>query len=200
MSSTKSIPFQYFTAAPVAILKNDSCLNSVRLHFYGTEAINAFAEGTADAGQCKCTENAFGEGHVKEAGHGHGQRLGHSHGFSDGDEESGVWHVVVSQVLELGIVSHSIIIGISLGVSHSPWISIGTAVASVYNPNSPGALIVEGILDSISAGILVYMALVDLIAADFLSKRMSCNFRLQVVSYLMLFLGAGLMSLLAIWA
>ncbi|KAH9800013.1 putative beta-1,3-galactosyltransferase 12 [Citrus sinensis] len=214
MSSTKSIPFQYFTAAPVAILKNDSCLNSVRLHFYGTEAINAFAEGTADAGQCKCTENAFGEGHVKEAGHGHGQRLGHSHGFSDGDEESGV--------LELGIVSHSIIIGISLGVSHSPCtirpliaalsfhqffegfalggISIGTAVASVYNPNSPGALIVEGILDSISAGILVYMALVDLIAADFLSKRMSCNFRLQVVSYLMLFLGAGLMSLLAIWA
>ncbi|KAH9761618.1 putative beta-1,3-galactosyltransferase 12 [Citrus sinensis] len=186
MSSTKSIPFQYFTAAPVAILKNDSCLNSVRLHFYGTEAINAFAEGTADAGQCKCTENAFGE------------------------------------VLELGIVSHSIIIGISLGVSHSPCtirpliaalsfhqffegfalggISIGTAVASVYNPNSPGALIVEGILDSISAGILVYMALVDLIAADFLSKRMSCNFRLQVVSYLMLFLGAGLMSLLAIWA
>lgn len=152
------------------------------------------------------------------------------------------------QVLELGIVSHSIIIGISLGVSHSPctirpliaalsfhqffegfalggciWqaqfntqsatlmacffalttpvgISIGTAAASVYNPNSPGALIVEGILDSMSAGILVYMALVDLIAADFLSKRMSCNFRLQVVSYLMLFLGAGLMSLLAIWA
>ncbi|KAH9800012.1 putative beta-1,3-galactosyltransferase 12 [Citrus sinensis] len=185
MSSTKSIPFQYFTAAPVAILKNDSCLNSVRLHFYGTEAINAFAEGTADAGQ-----------YIEV-----------------------LW---VGPVLELGIVSHSIIIGISLGVSHSPCtirpliaalsfhqffegfalggISIGTAVASVYNPNSPGALIVEGILDSISAGILVYMALVDLIAADFLSKRMSCNFRLQVVSYLMLFLGAGLMSLLAIWA
>jgi len=44
------------------------------------------------------------------------------------------------------------------------------------------------------------MALVDLIAADFLSKRMSCNFRLQVVSYCMLFLGAGLMSSLAVWA
>ena len=36
---------------------------------------------------------------MKEAGHGHGQGLGHSHGFSDGDEESGVRHVVVSQVL-----------------------------------------------------------------------------------------------------
>lgn len=152
------------------------------------------------------------------------------------------------QVLELGIVSHSIIIGISLGVSHSPCtirpliaalsfhqffegfalggcisqaqfktssatlmacffaittplgIGIGTGIASVYNPYSSGALIVEGVLDSMSAGILVYMALVDLIAADFLSKRMSCNFRLQVVSYFMLFVGAGLMSLLAIWA
>lgn len=50
MSSTKSIPFQYLIAALIAILK----------HFYGTEAINAFAEGAAGAGQCKCTENAFG--------------------------------------------------------------------------------------------------------------------------------------------
>ncbi|GLT32777.1 hypothetical protein SLA2020_074190 [Shorea laevis] len=80
-------------------------------------------------------------------------------------------------------------------------IGIGTAIASFYNPDGVGgALIAEGILDCLSAGILVYMALVDLIAADFLSKRMSCNFRLQVVSYCMLFLGAGLMSLPAIWA
>lgn len=152
------------------------------------------------------------------------------------------------QILELGILSHSVIIGLSLGVSQSPCtirpliaalsfhqffegfalggcisqaqfktlsttimacffaittpagIGIGTAISSFYNPNSPRALAAEGILDSLSAGILVYMALVDLIAADFLSKRMSCNFRLQVVSYCMLFLGAGLMSSLAVWA
>ncbi|KAL5539964.1 hypothetical protein UlMin_045187, partial [Ulmus minor] len=187
--------------------------------------------------------------HVREQSHGHGSGHGHSHGLGDGDdEESGVRHVVVSQVLELGIVSHSVIIGLSLGVSQSPCtirpliaalsfhqffegfalggcisqaqfktssaaimacffamttpagIGIGTAIASFYNPYSTGALIAEGILDSLSAGILIYMALVDLIAADFLSKRMSCNFRLQIVSYFMLFLGAGLMSLLAIWA
>lgn len=152
------------------------------------------------------------------------------------------------QILELGIVSHSVIIGLSLGVSESPCtirpliaalsfhqffegfalggcisqaqfkttsavvmacffalttpagIGVGTTIASFYNPNSPRALVTEGILDCLSAGILVYMALVDLIAADFLSKRMSCNFRLQVVSYAMLFLGAGLMAMLAIWA
>ncbi|CAF2075816.1 fe(2+) transport protein 3, chloroplastic [Brassica napus] len=185
------------------------------------------------------------DGHQKiDIGHAHGH--GHAHGGLE--LGSGARHVIVSQVLELGIVSHSIIIGISLGVSQSPCtirpliaalsfhqffegfalggcisqaqfrnksatimacffalttpigIGIGTAVASSFNSHSVGALVTEGILDSLSAGILVYMALVDLIAADFLSKRMSCNFRLQIVSYMMLFLGAGLMSSLAIWA
>lgn len=78
-------------------------------------------------------------------------------------------------------------------------VGVGVGVASFYNANSPRALVVEGILDSISAGILIYMALVDLIAADFLSRRMSCNIRLQGASYVALFLGAGSMSALAIW-
>lgn len=147
----------------------------------------------------------------------------------------------------MGIVSHSIIIGISLGVSHSPCtirpllvalsfhqffegfalggcvaeasltprgsammafffaittpigVAVGAAIASVYDSYSVGALVAEGVLDSLSAGILVYMALVDLIAADFLSKKMSVDFKLQIVSYCFLFLGAGMMSSLAIW-
>ncbi|CAH2038317.1 unnamed protein product [Thlaspi arvense] len=188
--------------------------------------------------------------HRHSHSNGHGTCDGHAHGHAHGnhDVENGARHVVVSQILELGIVSHSIIIGLSLGVSQSPCtirpliaalsfhqffegfalggcisqaefrnksatvmacffalttpvgIGVGIAVASSFNSHSPGALVTEGILDSLSAGILVYMALVDLIAADFLSKRMSCNVRLQVVSYVMLFLGAGLMSALAIWA
>ncbi|CAI9784866.1 unnamed protein product [Fraxinus pennsylvanica] len=128
------------------------------------------------------------EGHSSSHGHSH------SHGIGGGDEDGGVRHVVVSQVLELGIVSHSIIIGLSLGVSHSPCtirpligaLSFhqffeGIAVSSSYNPKSSRALVVEGIFDSISAGILVYMALVDLIAADLLSKKMSCKVRLQLL-------------------
>ncbi|CAN8327128.1 unnamed protein product [Cochlearia groenlandica] len=179
------------------------------------------------------------------AGHGHGHGHGHDHG--DVGLDSGVRHVVVSQILEMGIVSHSIIIGISLGVSHSPCtirpllvalsfhqffegfalggcvaeanltprgsaimaffftittpigVALGTAVASSYNSYSVAALVAEGVLDSLSAGILVYMALVDLIAADFLSKKMSVDFKVQIVSYCFLFLGAGMMSSLAIW-
>ncbi|KAL0558141.1 hypothetical protein IC582_006706 [Cucumis melo] len=214
------------------------------MHIVGMHAHAAHHRHNHPQGKEAC------DGHVAvhDHGHGHAHGHGHSHGLDVDDDESGVRHVVVSQILELGIVSHSVIIGLSLGVSHSPCtirpliaalsfhqffegfalggcisqaqfntlstslmavffaittplgIAVGAAVASTYNPNSTGALVAEGILDSLSAGILVYMALVDLIAADFLSKRMSCNFRLQLVSYCTLFLGAGLMSSLALWA
>ncbi|CAL9053799.1 unnamed protein product [Musa banksii] len=179
--------------------------------------------------------------HARDHGHGHA----HAHAHEEGDH---VRHVVVSQILELGIVSHSVIIGLSLGVSRSPCtirplvaalsfhqffegfalggcisqaqfnhlaaalmacffaittpagIAAGAGVASSFNANSPRSLVVEGLLDSVSAGILIYMALVDLIAADFLGRRMSSSVKLQVASYAALFVGAGSMSILAIWA
>ncbi|KAL2548507.1 Zinc transporter 9 [Forsythia ovata] len=56
------------------------------------------------------------EWRAKEHSDGHS----HSHPIGGWDEEGGLRHVVVSQVLELGIVSHSVIIGLSLGVSHNP--------------------------------------------------------------------------------
>ncbi|GFP90115.1 zinc transporter 4 chloroplastic [Phtheirospermum japonicum] len=210
------------------------------MHIVGMHAHAAHHRHSHSLEEGACAGHVTGD----DDSHGHS----HSHGFGGGDEEGGVRHIVVSQVLELGIVSHSVIIGLSLGVSHSPCtirpligalsfhqffegfalggcisqakfrslhstlmacffavttplgIAVGIGISSIYNANSARALIIEGILDSISAGILVYMALVDLIAADFLSKRMSCNVRLQVVSYFVLFLGAVLMSSLAVWA
>ncbi|TQE11133.1 hypothetical protein C1H46_003139 [Malus baccata] len=218
------------------------------MHIVGMHAHAAHHGHSHAHGQAGCDGHVTRESEPEHGHDSHGHGHGHSHGFGDDDEDGGVRHVVVSQILELGIVSHSVIIGLSLGVSQSPCtigplvaalsfhqffegfalggcisqaqfktlattlmacffavttplgIGVGTAISSFYNPYSAGALVTEGILDSMSAGILVYMALVDLIAADFLSKRMSCNFRLQLVSYCCLFVGAGLMSLLAIWA
>ena len=69
-----------------------------------------------------------------------------------------------------------------------------------YNPNSPTSLAVSGVFDSISTGILIYMALVDLIAVDFTSSRFRADGRLQMAGYGALVLGAGLMTLLALWA
>ncbi|XP_020253714.1 zinc transporter 8-like [Asparagus officinalis] len=152
------------------------------------------------------------------------------------------------QVLELGILVHSVIIGISLGASESPstirplvaaltfhqlfegmglggcivqakfkvksmammilffslttpvGIAIGIGIASIYNENSPTALIVEGILNSAAAGILIYMALVDILAADFMSPRVQSKGLLQLSLNVSLLVGAGLMSMLAKWA
>ncbi|XP_077242805.1 zinc transporter 8-like [Tasmannia lanceolata] len=177
---------------------------------------------------------------------------GHSHGSAFVSENMNtsdlIRHRIISQVLELGIVVHSVIIGISLGASQSPLtikplvaalsfhqffegmglggcivqarftvktmavmvlffslttpvgIMIGIGISSIYNENSPTALIVEGILNSASSGILIYMALVDLLAADFMNPRMQENWKLQLWANASLLLGAGCMSVMAKWA
>ncbi|ONI17885.1 hypothetical protein PRUPE_3G185500 [Prunus persica] len=174
---------------------------------------------------------------------------GHAHGSVDTSPSTQLLrHRVISQVLELGIIVHSVIIGISLGASESPdtirplvaaltfhqffegmglggcisqakfkargvaimalffslttpvGIAIGIGISNVYEENSPTALIVEGVFNAASAGILIYMSLVDLLAADFMNPKMQSNGRLQAGANIALLLGAGCMSLLANWA
>ncbi|XWS30946.1 hypothetical protein CRYUN_Cryun23aG0034700 [Craigia yunnanensis] len=79
-------------------------------------------------------------------------------------------------------------------------IVIGIGISNIYDESSPTALIVEGIFIAASAGILIYMALVDLLAEDFMNPKLQNNGILQVGASVSLLLGAALMSLLAIWA
>ncbi|KAJ0975920.1 hypothetical protein J5N97_017885 [Dioscorea zingiberensis] len=181
--------------------------------------------------------------------HSHGGHAhAHAHALQDESLSERIRNRVISQVLELGIVVHSVIIGISLGASQRSstirplvgalsfhqffegiglggcivqanfrakatvimamffsltapvGIALGIAVSSSYNENSSTALIVEGLFNAASAGILIYMALVDLLAADFMNPRMQSNGRLQFGAHLALLLGSVLMSLLAKWA
>ncbi|KAG6337374.1 hypothetical protein ID866_1697 [Astraeus odoratus] len=81
-------------------------------------------------------------------------------------------------------------------------IAVGLGVRSTYNPGSTTASIVSGVMDSLSAGILLYTGLVELLAHEFLfSKEMSqaSNGRVAYAVICMLF-GTGLMSLLGRWA
>lgn len=80
-------------------------------------------------------------------------------------------------------------------------IAIGLGVRTTYNPNSDTANIVSGVLDSISAGILIYTGLVELLARDFLFDplRTKDNKRLSFMVFCVL-LGAGIMALLGKWA
>ncbi|KAB8234208.1 high-affinity Zn(2+) transporter zrt1 [Aspergillus alliaceus] len=152
-------------------------------------------------------------------------------------------------VLEFGVIFHSVIIGLNLGVtgeefstlypvlvfhqsfeglgigarmsaipfrkgSWLPWIlcslyglttpisiAIGLGVRTTYNSGSYTANVVSGVLDAISAGILIYTGLVELLARDFLfdPHRTRDNKRLTFMVISML-LGAGVMALLGKWA
>jgi zinc transporter 1/2/3 len=152
-------------------------------------------------------------------------------------------------ILEFGVIFHSVVIGLNLGVvgdefstlypvlvfhqsfeglgigarmsaipfrpgSWLPWIlcaayglttpiaiAIGLGVRTTYNPNSFTANVVSGVLDAMSAGILIYTGLVELLARDFLFNPMRTkdNKRLTFMVICVL-LGAGLMSLLGKWA
>jgi len=79
-------------------------------------------------------------------------------------------------------------------------VAIGIAISGSYDENSPKALVVQGVFESAAAGILIYMALVDLLAADFMNPKLQANVRIQLGSHISLLLGAGSMSVLAKWA
>ncbi|XP_031280876.1 probable zinc transporter 8 [Pistacia vera] len=183
--------------------------------------------------------------------------FGHMHGHShhlDQTKTAGsvgsqlMRYRVIAMVLELGIVVHSIVIGLSVGASNNtcsikgliaalcfhqmfegmglggcilqaeyklfkkmvmvfffavttPFgIALGIALSNTYKENSPTALISVGLLNASSAGLLIYMALVDLLAADFMGQKLQGSIRLQLKSYVAVLLGAGGMSLMAKWA
>ncbi|KAE8039306.1 hypothetical protein FH972_011732 [Carpinus fangiana] len=158
---------------------------------------------------------------------------------------------LVSQVLEIGIIFHSVIIGVTMGMSQNqctirPLVAalafhqifegmgLGGCIAQAgfgfgttaymcfmfavttpagivmgmilfsmtgYDDSNPNALIMEGLLGSFSSGILIYMALVDLIAVDFFhNKMMSSSPWMKKTSYIALTLGSIAMSILALWA
>ncbi|OAY24184.1 zinc transporter 6, chloroplastic [Manihot esculenta] len=158
---------------------------------------------------------------------------------------------LVSQVLEIGIIFHSVIIGVTMGMSQNQCtirplvaalafhqifegmglggciaqagfsfgtvaymcfmfsvttplgIVLGMIVFSLtgYDDNNPNALIMEGLLGSLSSGILIYMGLVDLIALDFFhNKLMNSTPWLKKTSFIALTVGSTAMSILALWA
>ncbi|KAH7105954.1 zinc-regulated transporter 2, partial [Auriculariales sp. MPI-PUGE-AT-0066] len=81
-------------------------------------------------------------------------------------------------------------------------IAVGLGARKSYEPESPTALMVSGVFDSLSAGVLLYTGVAELLAHEFLFNphlaRMS-NKRLTFACVSML-LGAALMSLLGRWA
>lgn len=83
-------------------------------------------------------------------------------------------------------------------------IAIGLGIRHTYNPDSTTASIVSGILDSLSAGVLMYTGLVELLAHEFLySGDMApghASGGKVFYACACMVAGAGLMALLGKWA
>ncbi|KAG2546959.1 fe(2+) transport protein 1-like [Panicum virgatum] len=234
-------------------------VDSLMLTFYNRKRSGNTSGRRAGAAVADHESPAHGHGH----GHGHWHGHGHGHGdivaaesaavakLEDEDEASKVQlrrNRVVVQVLEMGIIVHSVVIGLGMGASQSvctirplvaamcfhqlfegmglggcilqaeyglrmraglvfffstttPFgIALGLALTRVYRENSPTALVVVGLLNAASAGLLHYMALVELLAADFMGPRLQGSVRLQLLSFAAVLLGAGGMSVMAKWA
>jgi len=86
--------------------------------------------------------------------------------------------------------------------SGSPGVdALGIATDDNQNAGSFTANVVSGILDSTSAGILLYTGFVELLARDFLFNPERTNDSKQLTFMLMsVFLGAAIMALLGKWA
>ncbi|KAL4979626.1 ZIP zinc transporter-domain-containing protein [Aspergillus desertorum] len=154
-------------------------------------------------------------------------------------------------MLEIGILFHSVFIGMSLSVSvgnefvvlliaivfhqtfeglalgsriaslewpakaAQPWLmslaygcttpigqAIGIATHSLYSPDSEVGLLLVGTMNAISAGLLIFASLIELLSEDFLSDESwrVLRGRSRVIACALVFLGAFCMSVVGAWA
>ncbi|ETN38781.1 uncharacterized protein HMPREF1541_06819 [Cyphellophora europaea CBS 101466] len=94
------------------------------------------------------------------------------------------------------------ILALVYGLSTPVAIAIGLGVRKSYPPGSSTTLIVNGVFDSISAGILIYTGLVELMAHEFMFSTSMKRAPISVVlwAFALMCLGGGLMALLGKWA
>jgi zinc transporter ZupT len=193
--------------------------------------------------------------------HGHehsGQDFGHGHGSTRPrviipmtPEQAHKKALLQCALLEMGILFHSVFIGMAISVStgpgfivlliaicfhqtfeglalgsriaglkwadgvKQPWLmalayglttpigqALGLATRSLYSPESETGLLVVGIMNAISSGLLVFAGLVELLAEDFLSDESWSELRgsRRIIAFIAVVAGAAGMSIVGAWA
>ncbi|KAJ1537945.1 high-affinity Zn(2+) transporter zrt1, partial [Cladochytrium tenue] len=79
---------------------------------------------------------------------------------------------------------------------------IGIAVRGQFNSNSSGLILLQGILDSLSAGILFYNTYAELMSVEVAHSAVFRHFSpaFKAACYLAMYCGAGAMAVVGIWA
>ncbi len=76
----------------------------------------------------------------------------------------------------------------------------GIGISSIYEEGSRNAAIVEGVFNAYASGILIYLALVDILQEEFNRREVKKHRVWQLQMMVCVLLGAGVMSVIAIWA
>ncbi|KAI1396111.1 ZIP zinc/iron transport family [Hypoxylon fuscum] len=94
------------------------------------------------------------------------------------------------------------VLALGYAVSTPISIAIGLGVRASLQPGSPNSLVINGVFDAISAGILIYTGLVELLAHEFMfnSYMRNAGLKIQLFALGCVALGCGLMAVLAVWA
>lgn len=154
---------------------------------------------------------------------------------------------VIATVMELGCIFHSVLIGVTVGVTTEykevtsllialcfhqllegvalgsmvaaagfhVWkgllmvlgyaltapmgIGIGIGVAHMYNEDDTATAAVQGVLNGVSGGMLLYISLVQIIANDFNSSHCSTSGYVKLAMIVLVGAGAAFMCVLALW-
>ncbi|RKF58541.1 Zinc-regulated transporter 2 [Golovinomyces cichoracearum] len=91
--------------------------------------------------------------------------------------------------------------GAVYGLTTPVAIAIGIVIYKFFKPSSQNNLIVNGCFDAISAGILIYTGLVELMAYEFLFnvEMRHAPFKTITIAFVSMCVGAALMALLGEW-
>ncbi|KAJ1664447.1 hypothetical protein EV178_004059 [Coemansia sp. RSA 1646] len=77
---------------------------------------------------------------------------------------------------------------------------IGICIRESFAPRDPSTLIIMGVLDSLSAGVLIYSALVNLLVEEFsASEFRKSPRRLRIMYFAAMYAGCATMSVIGIW-
>ncbi|KAH9868312.1 hypothetical protein J1614_007384 [Plenodomus biglobosus] len=94
------------------------------------------------------------------------------------------------------------LLAMGYGISTPVAIAIGLGVRESFAPESRTTLLVNGVFDSISAGILIYTGLIELMAHEFMFSPYMQKGPVSrtLKAFTLMVMGAGLMALLGFWA
>ncbi|KXS14386.1 Zinc/iron permease [Gonapodya prolifera JEL478] len=81
-------------------------------------------------------------------------------------------------------------------------VAVGVAMSDLYNPNSITALLTQGIIDSLSSGILIYDSLVNLLHVNITTNPafLAAPVWKKIAAYMFLFAGTAVMAFIGKYA